>query len=61
MRHLQQIWHSFQRGLAMAAAALAAAIMIWADVYPFLAPNRPIEGAEVLVIEGWMPDYAIAA
>lgn len=45
----------------MAAAALAAAIMIWADVYPFLAPNRPIEGAEVLVIEGWMPDYAIAA
>ena len=26
---------------------------------PFLSPNRPVEAAEVLVVEGWLPDYAL--
>jgi len=26
--------------------------------YPFLAPTQPVEG-EILVVEGWLPDYAL--
>ncbi|MCP2730457.1 ElyC/SanA/YdcF family protein [Limnofasciculus baicalensis] len=29
-----------------------------ANIYPFLSVNQPI-AADVLVVEGWMPDYAI--
>ncbi len=61
MRHFQRLWHALQYSLAMVACAIAAAVVVWADVYPFLAPNRPIPDADALVIEGWMPDYAIAA
>ncbi len=27
-------------------------------VYPFLAPTQPVAG-EILVVEGWLPDYAL--
>ncbi|MGF1514722.1 MAG: cytosine deaminase [Elainellaceae cyanobacterium] len=60
MRYLQQLWHSIQYTLAMIVCALAAAVVVWADVYPFLALSRPIPDAEALLIEGWMPDHAIA-
>ncbi|MGB3614650.1 MAG: hypothetical protein WBA10_12725 [Elainellaceae cyanobacterium] len=61
MRYIYQLWRRFQYAIATLACAIAAAIIIWADVYPLLAPNRPIPDADALVIEGWMPDYAIEA
>jgi hypothetical protein len=42
--------------LALALAALARGFLAW--VHPFLAVNAPI-GGEVLVVEGWIPDYAL--
>lgn len=39
-------------------AVLAAGWCLRAWVQPFLAVNRPIDG-EVLVMEGWIPDYAM--
>ncbi|HBB30514.1 MAG TPA: cytosine deaminase [Cyanobacteria bacterium UBA9273] len=33
-------------------------IITLANIYPFLAVNSPI-AADVLVVEGWLPDYAI--
>ena len=43
-------------GLLAAGLALAAANTL----HPFLAPDAPLRG-EVLVVEGWAPDYALQA
>lgn len=61
MRHIYQLWRFLQHAAAMLVCAIAAAVVLWADIYPFLAPNCPISGADALIIEGWMPDYAIEA
>lgn len=42
--------------LALALAAFARGFLSW--VHPFLAVNAPI-GGEALVVEGWIPDYAL--
>jgi hypothetical protein len=39
-------------------ASLGLAIL---NLHTFLAKNSPIVAADVLVVEGWLPDYAIAA
>jgi hypothetical protein len=44
--------------LALALVLLAAARGLLCWVHPFLAVNAPI-GGEVLVVEGWIPDYAL--
>jgi hypothetical protein len=43
-------------GLALLLAAGARGFLVW--VQPFLAVNAPI-GGEALVVEGWIPDYAL--
>lgn len=42
--------------LALALAAAARGFLAW--VHPFLAVNAPV-GGEALVVEGWIPDYAL--
>ncbi|HLO50708.1 MAG TPA: YdcF family protein [Kamptonema sp.] len=34
-------------------------ILIIENIYPFLAVNAPVVKADVLVVEGWLPDYAV--
>ena len=41
--------------IVVVAAVLVAVVL---TVHPFLAVNDPVEG-EILVVEGWLPDYAI--
>ncbi len=38
---------------------VAVLLLIILNIHPFLAPTAPIE-AEILVVEGWIPDYAVA-
>ncbi|MEO0406301.1 MAG: YdcF family protein [Cyanobacteria bacterium P01_A01_bin.135] len=45
--------------MAMLLCGIATAAMIAVDVYPLLAPNRPTQNAELLIVEGWLPDYAL--
>jgi hypothetical protein len=33
--------------------------LIFIHIYPFLAINSPLQQADVLVVEGWIPDYAL--
>lgn len=49
---------SLRGALALAATAVACAWMLLIRVQPFLAVNHPL-GGEVLVVEGWIPDYAL--
>lgn len=47
------------RGLVVAALVLAAgAFAFLRGAQPFLALNRPV-GGDILVVEGWIPDYAM--
>ena len=42
--------------LSMIIGAISFSLVLFG--YPFLAPTHPIDG-EVLVVEGWLPDYAL--
>lgn len=47
------------RGLLILGILMATAVwMFMRNVQPFLAVNQPV-GGEVLVVEGWIPDYAM--
>jgi hypothetical protein len=53
--------------MLIALAGLGCLLSLWAlgwllliQVYPFLALSKPI-AADILVIEGWLPDYALEA
>jgi hypothetical protein len=47
------------RGLVLAVLVLAAAAFAFLrGVHPFLAQSRPAKG-DILVVEGWIPDYAM--
>lgn len=35
--------------------------MVFGSLYPFLAAVEPLPEAEILVVEGWLPDYALEA
>ncbi len=35
------------------------ASLIFFQIHPFLAINSPLQQADVLVVEGWIPDYAL--
>jgi hypothetical protein len=41
------------------AAVLAGLVLFVIFVHPFLAINRPVT-ADTLIVEGWLPDYAVA-
>jgi hypothetical protein len=56
----KELWVPTLRGwfLAIMCLALLTLAMMW-GVVPFLAPSQPID-ARILVVEGWLPDYALA-
>ncbi|MCC5613897.1 YdcF family protein [Nostoc sp. CHAB 5836] len=54
------MWTLTAQGWAIAIAFIAYFIFfIITHVHSFLAVTSPINSAEVLVVEGWLPDYAI--
>ena len=57
--HRQQRWTLTAQGWGIA-IAFTASLIIFAitQIHPFLAVNSPIK-ADVLVVEGWLPDYAL--
>lgn len=57
--HRQEVWVLTIQGWLVALTGIAAFLLfLLARIYPFLAFNCPIQ-ANVLVVEGWMPDYAL--
>ncbi|MBC1218584.1 YdcF family protein [Nostoc sp. UCD121] len=56
----QEMWTLTAQGWAIAIALIAYLIFFAiTHVHSFLAVTSPIKSAEVLVVEGWLPDYAI--
>ena len=57
--HRQQKWALTAQGWGVAIACLASLLIFTlSHIHPFLAVTSPIK-ADVLVVEGWLPDYAI--
>lgn len=57
--HRKQMWVLTAQGwLVTFLCFMAFMLLILTHIHPFLAPSSPIK-AEVLVVEGWMNDYAI--
>ena len=42
--------------LSIAFSSVLVSIILF--VHPFLAPTKPV-GGDILVVEGWLPDYAL--
>ncbi|MHC5610746.1 MAG: YdcF family protein [Nostoc sp.] len=56
----QEMWTLTAQGWAIAIALIAYLIFFAiTHVHSFLAVTYPIKSAKVLVVEGWLPDYAI--
>ncbi|YAF96549.1 MAG: YdcF family protein [Nodularia sp. CChRGM 3473] len=57
----QEMWILTAQGWVIF-LAITAALMFFSitHLYPFLAVTSPIQTADVLVVEGWISDYAIA-
>ncbi|MCW6052629.1 YdcF family protein [Lyngbya sp. CCAP 1446/10] len=55
----REMWAITWEGWVIAIAGLIIAMtLIITNIHPFLAVNAPIK-ADILVVEGWLPDYAI--
>jgi hypothetical protein len=55
----REIWAITREGWVIASAGLIILmLLIITNIHPFLAVNAPIQ-ADILVVEGWLPDYAI--
>jgi len=55
----KECWVPTIQGVLLVAGVLGIALVGLAlTVYPFLAVNEPVE-TDVLVVEGWVPDYAL--
>ncbi|MBD2531566.1 YdcF family protein [Nostoc flagelliforme FACHB-838] len=56
----QEIWTLTAQGWAIAIALIVYLIFFAiTHVHSFLAVTSPIKSAEVLIVEGWLPDYAV--
>lgn len=56
----QEIWTLTAPGWIIAIAIIAnCAIFTITHIHPFLAVTSPVKSAEIMVIEGWLPDYAL--
>ena len=56
----QEMWTITAQGWAIAIALIAYLMFfIITHLHSFLAVTSPIKSAEVLIVEGWLPDYAI--
>jgi hypothetical protein len=57
--HRQEMWvPTLQGWLVILVGIVAVMLVMVTRIYSFLALNSPVK-ADVLVVEGWMPDYAI--
>ena len=55
----KQVWVLTWQGWLLALVVIGALlVLIGRHIYPFLATSSPTHG-EILVVEGWMPDYAL--
>ncbi|MGE5656796.1 MAG: YdcF family protein [Actinomycetota bacterium] len=55
----REAWVLTSQGWAVTLlCGMAAMIFILGNLYPFLALNSPVK-ADILVVEGWLPDYAV--
>jgi hypothetical protein len=43
-------------GIVLIVLSLSILVFVW--IHPFLSENRPVH-AEILIVEGWMPDYGL--
>ncbi|MBD2356122.1 YdcF family protein [Tolypothrix sp. FACHB-123] len=56
----QEIWTLTAQGWIIAIALIASwVIFIITHIHPFLAVTSPLKSAEFMVVEGWLPDYAL--
>ncbi len=56
----QEIWTLTAQGwLIFLAASISSTFFIFTHLYPFLAVNSPIKTADILVVDGWISDYAL--
>jgi hypothetical protein len=56
----QEMWTLTVQGWVIAIALIASLIIFTiTHIHPFLAVTSPIKSAEILVVEGWLPDYAL--
>lgn len=56
----QELWTLTGWGWGITIPLIASLIYFTiTHIHPFLAVNLPIKSAELLVVEGWVPDYAI--
>lgn len=54
-------WRLTRRGwAALVLTVLIVVALLIRGIHPFLSPNAPVE-SDVLVVEGWMPDYGLLA
>ena len=54
-------WRLTRRGWVVAAVLVLTGVAVFLrGIHPFLAVNAPVQ-AEVLVVEGWVADYALKA
>jgi hypothetical protein len=57
--HRQEMWLLTTQGWLVTLAFIAALMLFCiTHIHPFLAPNSPIK-ADILLVEGWIQDYAI--
>jgi hypothetical protein len=57
----KEVWALTWQGWAVAIALLLFCANVFINQsYSFLAVTQPIPNAELLIVDGWMPDYAIA-
>ena len=57
LRRREVVLPSLRGWIVLIALLATGAYALLKCVYPYLSPNRPIHG-EVLVVEGWIPDYS---
>lgn len=57
--HRQEIWMlTIQSWLVVCGLIAALVLFLITHIHPFLALNSPIK-ADLLIVEGWIPDYAV--
>jgi len=58
----RQVWLPTWRGwLCLLVLVVGLFVWLFRALYPFLALSQPVPGADIMVIEGWVPDHVIQA
>ncbi len=57
---LRETWTLTLKGwVFFGLVSLSCMLVIFSNIYTFLSVNAPLPQADVLVVEGWLPDYGI--